>query len=116
MAPVPQMTLVIIEGGEAERELSVTSVAVIGRDPGVDLVITDADVSARHASLTPLDAGFAIEDLGSTNGTFVNGRRLAAAQEIRAGDRIQLGGPCSRCARTLRRPRTPCRRPFPRSR
>jgi ABC-2 type transport system ATP-binding protein len=92
MAPVPQMTLVIIEGGEAERELSVTSIAVIGRDPGVDLVITDSDVSARHASLTPLDAGFAIEDLGSTNGTFVNGSRLAAAQELRAGDRIQLGG------------------------
>ncbi len=92
MAPVPQMTLVIIDGGGAERELSVTSLAVIGRDPSVELVIVDADVSARHASLTPLEAGFAIEDLGSTNGTFVNGRRLAAAQEIRAGDRIQLGG------------------------
>jgi ABC-2 type transport system ATP-binding protein len=91
MARVPQLTLVIVEGGELERELSVSSPSVIGRDPGVDLVIADSDVSARHASLTPHDGGFAIEDLGSTNGTFVNGQRLAAAQEIRGGDRIQLG-------------------------
>ena len=92
MPAVPQMTLAIIEGVEAERELSVTTLAVIGRDPGVDLVIKDSDVSARHCSVTPLDAGFAIEDLGSTNGTFVNGRRITAAQQIGHGDRIQLGG------------------------
>jgi ABC-2 type transport system ATP-binding protein len=92
MPAVPQLTLAIIEGREAERELAVTTVAVIGRDPGVDLVITDSDVSARHASVTPLDAGFTIEDLGSTNGTFVNGRRITAAHEVGPGDRIQLGG------------------------
>ncbi|HLM86066.1 MAG TPA: FHA domain-containing protein [Solirubrobacteraceae bacterium] len=89
---MPQLTLAIIEGGEAEREFSVTAMLVIGRDPSVDLVITDADVSARHASLIPLDVGFAIEDLGSTNGTFVNGRRVSSAHEVRPGDRIQLGG------------------------
>jgi len=91
-AAVAQLTLAIIEGGEAERELSVTAVSVIGRDPAADFVITDSDVSARHATITPLDGGCAIEDLGSTNGTFVNGRRISSAHELRPGDRVQLGG------------------------
>jgi ABC-2 type transport system ATP-binding protein len=92
MPAVQQMTLAIIEGGEAGRELAVIGAAVIGRDPAVDFVIPDSDVSARHASVTPRDAGCAIEDLGSTNGTFVNGQRISAAQEVKPGDRIQLGG------------------------
>ena len=89
---MPEITLVIVEGSQVGGEVSLTSITMIGRDPSVDLVIKDADVSARHASLVPGDGGFAIEDLGSTNGTFVNGQRVAAPQELAPGDLIQLGG------------------------
>jgi len=88
---VPELTLVIVEGTQAGGEVSLTSLTLLGRDPSADLIIRDPDVSARHASLTPLASGFAIEDLGSTNGTFVNGERLAAQQELAPGDQIQLG-------------------------
>ncbi|MGA2165622.1 MAG: FHA domain-containing protein [Solirubrobacteraceae bacterium] len=88
---MPELTLVIVEGTQAGGEVSLTSLTLLGRDPSADLIIRDPDVSARHASLTPLASGFAIEDLGSTNGTFVNGERLAAQQELAPGDQIQLG-------------------------
>ena len=88
---MPELTLVIVEGSQAGGEVSLTSITLIGRDPSVDLIIRDPDVSGRHASLVPLASGFAIEDLGSTNGTFVNGERLAAQRELAPGDQIQLG-------------------------
>ena len=52
---------------------------VIGRDPGAADVVLDQDpeVSRRHASFSPAGAGLTVQDLGSTNGTFVNGHRLA---------------------------------------
>jgi ABC-2 type transport system ATP-binding protein len=88
---VPELTLVIVEGNQAGGEVSLTSITLLGRDPSADLIIRDPDVSGRHASLVPLASGFAIEDLGSTNGTFVNGERLAAQRELAPGDQIQLG-------------------------
>ena len=64
---------------------------VIGRDVNVDVVINTAEVSRRHARLY-LDGGaYVVEDLGSTNGTFVNGQRLAAPASLRTGDIIMLG-------------------------
>lgn len=85
------LTVAMIEGREAGRELSVTRTVLIGRDVTADLVIADSDVSARHASLVPTDGGLALEDHGSTNGTFVNGERLTGTQQLRAGDRIEIG-------------------------
>ncbi|MFW6063801.1 MAG: FHA domain-containing protein, partial [Chloroflexota bacterium] len=49
----------------------------IGRDPIVDIVLNDPEVSRQHARLTRVDDGYQIQDLGSTNGTFVDGKRLA---------------------------------------
>ena len=89
---MPQLTLVIVEGREAGRELPVGSTTLVGRDPGADLVISDSEVSSRHASFAPADGGITVEDLGSTNGTFVNGQRVTGSQPLRAGDRIQFGG------------------------
>jgi ABC-2 type transport system ATP-binding protein len=85
------LTLAIVEGHDAGREFSVTTTTVVGRDPSADVVIPDAEVSTRHASFAPVDGGITVEDLGSTNGTFVNGQRVTAAQPVQAGDRIQLG-------------------------
>jgi len=64
---------------------------IIGRDTSVDLVINIAEVSRRHARLRAEAGSFILEDLGSTNGTFVNGQRLSGPVVLRPGDRVQLG-------------------------
>lgn len=63
----------------------------LGRDLSNDIVISDADVSRRHARLVQQGEGYLLEDLGSTNGTFVNGERLTAPQALRPGDSVRLG-------------------------
>ncbi len=63
----------------------------IGRDLSNDIVINDAEVSRRHARLVLQAGGFVLEDLGSTNGTSVNGQRLMGPYTLRIGDVITLG-------------------------
>ncbi len=64
---------------------------VLGRDVNADIAINTAEVSRRHARLH-LDAGvYIVEDLGSTNGTFVNGQRLTTPIPLRSGDIVMLG-------------------------
>ncbi|MDI6814452.1 MAG: FHA domain-containing protein [Desulfitobacteriaceae bacterium] len=63
----------------------------IGRDPSNDLVIGDAEVSRKHARLIWQAGGYLLEDLGSTNGTFINGQRLLGPHLLRPGEVIQLG-------------------------
>ena len=62
----------------------------IGRQ-GCDVILADPEVSRRHAIVLQTAAGPAIEDLGSTNGTWINGRRLEGAQLLRAGDELRFG-------------------------
>ena len=64
--------------------------AVIGRDPDCDVVIPDRQVSRRHALLRKVDGGFELEDLGSKNGTHLNGTPLHGAQRLQDGDLIQV--------------------------
>jgi len=65
----------------------------LGADPGNDLVLNVDLVSSRHARLRWDGAGWWLEDLGSTNGTFVNGERLVplTARRVPLGAQIQLG-------------------------
>jgi hypothetical protein len=63
----------------------------LGRESTNDIVINDAEVSRRHARLLLQPGGYMIEDLGSTNGTFVNGQRLSGPQTLQPGDRVILG-------------------------
>jgi hypothetical protein len=69
--------------------------AVIGRSRECDIVLADANVSRRHAEFrwmggTP-GTGWTVDDLGSTNGVRVNGRRIQGPTEVAGGDRIELG-------------------------
>ena len=64
---------------------------LIGRDPACDLVINDLEVSRRHARLIALIGGFAIEDLGSTNGTFVDEQRITEVMPLKDGAMIRFG-------------------------
>jgi ABC transport system ATP-binding/permease protein len=64
---------------------------VIGREPGVDILIDSAGVSRRHARVFLQNDQDMLEDLGSSNGTFVNGERLNKPRRLKHGDIIQLG-------------------------
>jgi hypothetical protein len=63
----------------------------IGRDAGNDIALPDEAASARHAKLEAGDGEWFIEDLGSTNGTLVNGVRIEKRERLRPGDEIAIG-------------------------
>ena len=63
---------------------------IIGRSPTVGVVINDPNVSRQHAEVWRTDQGVAIRDLGSTNGTFVNGHRIEAVS-LSPRDDVTIG-------------------------
>ncbi len=99
----------------------------IGRDNSNMIAINDVEVSRRHARMELRGSTYAIQDLGSTNGTFVNGQRLSGIQVLNPGDMVSFGegimlmyeavydpnatvvASSARAARTM----TPVRRPTP---
>jgi len=64
---------------------------IIGRSSGNEIAITDPEISRKHAQLIRQDAGYALEDLGSTNGSFINDRRVVGLTPLHHGDVIDLG-------------------------
>lgn len=64
---------------------------VIGRGAHAHLRLDDAQVSRQHALVTVDERGVCVEDLGSANGTYVDGERIAARTELRLGSRIRIG-------------------------
>jgi hypothetical protein len=85
----PGTALLLLDG---RRMVLAEAKSVLGRSRDCDIVIDDPNVSRHHAELhrTP-DGGWAVHDLGSTNGVLVNGKRVKREQQLRAGDRIELG-------------------------
>ncbi len=67
------------------------ALAILGRLASVDVYIDHASVSRKHASITQEGDRYAITDLGSSNGTFVNGQRLSGPVTLASGDVIRLG-------------------------
>ncbi|MFC6022304.1 FHA domain-containing protein [Plantactinospora solaniradicis] len=63
----------------------------IGREDGVDVLLDDPKVSRRHATVELVDGRVLLTDAGSTNGTWLNNRRLSGLTELRDGDRLRLG-------------------------
>ncbi len=63
----------------------------IGRSRDCEIVLEDTGISRRHAEIRPGSEGWTLEDLGSTNGVLVNGRKIAGAQALSEGDRVELG-------------------------
>lgn len=107
-------------------------VTLLGRDVTSDIVLGDSEISRQHARLSRTPGGYLLEDLGSTNGTFVNGERLVAPRVLNHGDVIGLGenvtlsfestfpeaaatvmGPAARAGRVAPRPPYPPPSPMP---
>jgi pSer/pThr/pTyr-binding forkhead associated (FHA) protein len=65
-------------------------ITTLGRDVANDIVLGDPEVSRQHSRITRTPGGYVLEDMGSTNGTFVNSERLAAPRVLREGDLIGL--------------------------
>lgn len=85
------VVVVTEKGGSQQRiELSTQQIS-IGRVHGNDVVLPRGNVSKRHATIDRSGLSFTLNDLGSTNGTFVNGRRVQQAQHVNPGDKIYVG-------------------------
>lgn len=83
-------TLRIISGPAAGTALLVEEEIVIGRE-GADVIIEDGELSRRHAAVRPAEGGVVVEDLGSMNGTFVNGRRISEPLTLNEAATIKVG-------------------------
>jgi pSer/pThr/pTyr-binding forkhead associated (FHA) protein len=83
-------TLTVKSGPAAGREVEVERELIIGRRD-VDLAIADEELSRRHAAVRPSDGGVVIEDLGSLNGTFVDGARIDAPVTLTTDAMLRVG-------------------------
>lgn len=85
--------LVVVAGPPELRGVKVAldRAVRIGREPGFELVIADDFVSQRHAQVVPGPDGPVLEDLGSTNGTVLNGSKVSAPALLTPGDEIAVG-------------------------
>src|SRR5271163_1850284 len=80
-------------GVSPAREYSLNKPTLaVGSHPSNDVVLDDTTVSRRHATITrKATGGYELEDLGSTNGTYVNGRQLRKPTALTRGDEIKFG-------------------------
>ena len=84
--------LTITEKGGEPRALSFDQNEVsIGRVQGNDIVLPKGNISKRHSKLTFHDGKMVVSDAKSTNGTYVNGRKIGEATPVRPGDKIFVG-------------------------
>ena len=85
-------TVVIAEKEGAERRVTFSEAEVtIGRVPGNDVVLPKGNVSKRHSRIVLKDNRFIVVDLKSTNGTYVNGRKITSPLVVKEGDKIYVG-------------------------
>jgi pSer/pThr/pTyr-binding forkhead associated (FHA) protein len=86
-SPIP--TLIVQRPEQSDQEVRWEQpILTIGRDPSNDLVIDHKLASRRHARFEQDESGFYIRDLDSTNGTYLNGQRIAGAQLLRNNDEV----------------------------
>ena len=89
--PDPGVRLLVLNEGEQKEYLIAEAVQYVGRDPVNNIVLEDDQVSARHVKVTFEEAQYWVEDLRSTNGTFVNGVRIEKAIAIKNEDLLKIG-------------------------
>jgi len=98
-APVPEQTMLVakrrmasLTGDNGEVHALLDDLYTIGRDPATNTIaLTDSSISTHHARVTRTGDTFTVEDLGSRNGTFVNGEKVTAARALADNDVIRFG-------------------------
>jgi len=90
--PNDMYRLIVRRGPEPNRILELNKdVMTLGRDITNDIVLNDPEVSRQHVRFTQGAHGYNIEDLGSTNGTFVAGQRISGVRPLNPGETVGLG-------------------------
>lgn len=84
----PQFLLAAIDG---EQQLLIDRELIAGRDPACSIVLDKGQASRQHARFSPADDGVLVEDLNSTNGTFVNDQRISEPTLLKEGDEVSIG-------------------------
>jgi predicted component of type VI protein secretion system len=88
----PSATLVIRQGPQAGMSFPLMgNQVIIGREEGLDISLQDPEASRRHSRISWQAGQFVIEDMGSTNGTFVNGVQITSPQILNPGDSVGIG-------------------------
>jgi signal transduction histidine kinase/pSer/pThr/pTyr-binding forkhead associated (FHA) protein len=86
------IALKVIQGPDRDMNFEVTGdSAFIGRDPDTDIALNDMKISRQHALLEQIRGIWAIRDMGSANGTYVNGRKISKPMALKLGDQIRVG-------------------------
>src|SRR5215208_5825319 len=85
------LQLIVVDGPNQGTEFDISGSSVIGRDPSSGIVLDDPEASRRHASVSAAGESITVEDLGSTNGTYVAGERIQGSRQVGSGDRIRIG-------------------------
>jgi hypothetical protein len=86
-----EIPLVIGQGGPLDgRRWQINKNLVIGRDGTCDIVIPDRQISRFHANIAPSKQGPIVTDLGSKNGTFINGQKVEDTRLLQDGDVVQI--------------------------
>lgn len=91
-----QARLVVVRPGESGlaqgTQFALAGMMVLGRDPGAGIIIGDSSVSTRHATIERVDGHWRVTDLGSTNGTFVDGKQVGPrGATVRPNGRLAVG-------------------------
>jgi hypothetical protein len=87
----PRLEVVAAMGHQPGTTFDVGDGATFGRSNGADIRVDDPFASSAHARIFDRGGFMYIEDMGSTNGTFLNGRQLKSAQRLSMGDTIRIG-------------------------
>ena len=83
---------VVVEGDALKgKSFDLSQELVIGRGDKCHIVLDDSYVSQVHARIFPRSDSVVVEDLGSTNGTYLNRKRVSAPSELQRGDKVKIG-------------------------
>ena len=90
-ASAPPAAAALLVNANGQQQVAVTDQMIVGRDPACDLWVDVDNVSRRHATVVAQASGWAVKDLGSRNGTFVNDQPVVTISAIYHKDRIRFG-------------------------